>query len=123
MTFKQTFIQFDGVKGRVSYRIVNIYGYPADMLKQSQIKNFQISLNFIDGNEAYQMFKLIIEKIKRKSQKKKRKSEPAVLEESQESSKSKEITNESEYSEADEEAIRVQLWRDAQVGFEIILVH
>ena len=27
MTFKQTFIQFDGVKGRVSYRIVHIYGY------------------------------------------------------------------------------------------------
>ena len=77
----------------------------------------------MDGNEAYQMFKLIIEKIKRKSQKKKRKSEPTVLEESQESSESKEITNESEYSEADEEAIRVQLWRDAQVGFEIILVH
>ena len=77
----------------------------------------------MDGNEAYQMFKLIIEKIKRKSQKKKRKSEPTVLEESQESSGSKEITNESEYSEADEEAIRVQLWRDAQVGFEIILVH
>ena len=77
----------------------------------------------MDGNEAYDMFKLIIEKIKRKSQKKKRKSEPAVLEESQESSESKEITNESEYSEADEEAIRVQLWRDAQVGFEIILGH
>ena len=77
----------------------------------------------MDGNEAYQMFKLIIEKIKRKSQKKKRKSEPTVLEESQESSGSKEITNESEYSEADEEAIRVQLWRDAQVGFEIILGH
>jgi len=77
----------------------------------------------MDGNEAYQMFKLIIEKIKRKSQKKKRKSEPTVLEESQESSGSKEVTNESEYSEADEEAIRVQLWRDAQVGFEIILVH
>ena len=77
----------------------------------------------MDGNEAYHMFKLIIEKIKRKSQKKKRKSEPTVLEKSQESSKSKEITNESEYSEADEEAIRVQLWRDAQVGFEIILGH
>ena len=77
----------------------------------------------MDGNEAYDMFKLIIEKIKRKSHKKKRKSEPTVLEESQESSESKEITNESEYSEADEEAIRVQLWRDAQVGFEIIHGH
>ena len=77
----------------------------------------------MDGNEAYDMFKLIIEKIKRKSQKKKRKSEPSILEKSQESSESKEITNESEYSEADEEAIRVQLWRDAQVGFEIILGH
>ena len=74
----------------------------------------------MDGNEAYEMFKLIIEKIKRKSQKKKRKSEPTILEKSQESSESKEITNESEYSEADEEAIRVQLWRDAQVGFEIL---
>ena len=77
----------------------------------------------MDGNEAYDMFKLIIEKIKRKSQKKKRKSEPTILEKSQESSESKEITNESEYSEADEEAIRVQLWRDAQVGFEMILGH
>lgn len=77
----------------------------------------------MDGNEAYEMFKLIIEKIKRKSQKKKRKSEPTILEKSQESSESKEITNESEYSEADEEAIRVQLWRDAQVGFEMILGH
>ena len=76
----------------------------------------------MDGNEAYDMFKLIIEKIKRKSQKKKRKSEPAVLVEYQ-SSESKDVTNESEYSEADEEAIRVQLWRDAQVGFEIILGH
>ena len=77
----------------------------------------------MDGNEAYHMFKLIIEKIKRKSQKKKRKSEPAVLEESKGTSGSKEVTNESEYSEADEEAIRVQLWRDAQVGFEMILGH
>ena len=73
----------------------------------------------MDGNEAYDMFKLIIEKIKRKSQKKKRKSEPAGLVESQ-SSESKDVTNESEYSEADEEAIRVQLWRDAQAGFKII---
>ena len=77
----------------------------------------------MDGNEAYDMFKLIIEKIKRKSHKKKRKSESTVLDESQESSESKEIKNESEYSEADEEAIRVQLWRDAQVGFEIIHGH
>ena len=74
----------------------------------------------MDGNEAYQMFKLIIEKIKRKSQKKKRKSEPSSFEEAQKS-ESKEVMKESEHSEADEEAIRVQLWRDAQAGFKIIL--
>ena len=74
----------------------------------------------MDGNEAYQMFKLIIEKIKRKSQKKKRKSEPSSFEEAQKS-EPKEVMKESEHSEADEEAIRVQLWRDAQAGFKIIL--
>ena len=74
----------------------------------------------MDGNEAYQMFKLIIEKIKRKSQKKKRKSEPSSFEEAQKT-EPKEVVKESENSEADEEAIRVQLWRDAQAGFKIIL--
>ena len=75
----------------------------------------------MDGNEAYQMFKLIIEKIKRKSQKKKRKSESSIIEEAQKSTEPKEEMKESEHSEADEEAIRVQLWRDAQAGFKIIL--
>ena len=55
------------------------------------------------------MFKLIIEKIKRKSHKKKQKSEPSSPED-------KKLIPESEHSEADEEAIRVQLWRDAQVS-------
>ena len=55
------------------------------------------------------MFKLIIEKIKRKSHKKKQKSEPSSPEDIK-------LIPESEHSEADEEAIRVQLWRDAQVS-------
>ena len=95
-----------------------IYGH-------DKINQFQISLNFMDGNEAYQMFKLIIEKIKRKSQKKKMKSdslsESSCPEEYQKPS-DKEITTESEYSEADEEAIRVQLWRDAQVKFSKLML-
>ena len=62
------------------------------------------------------MFKLIIEKIKRKSQKKKQKSEPSSPEENK-------LMPESEHSEADEEAIRVQLWRDAQVSQAMIGHH
>ena len=77
----------------------------------------------MDGNEAYQMFKLIIEKIKRKSHKKKQKTELSIREESEKSFKPKVVTNESEYSEADEEAIRVQLWRDAQVGLKTVFLY
>ena len=73
----------------------------------------------MDGNEAYQMFKLIIEKIKRKSHKKKQKPELSIREESAKSFELKE----SENSEADEEAIRVQLWRDAQVGLKIVFLY
>ena len=73
----------------------------------------------MDGNEAYQMFKLIIEKIKRKSHKKKQKPELSIR---GESAKSFEL-KESENSEADEEAIRVQLWRDAQVGLKTVFLY
>ena len=77
----------------------------------------------MDGNEAYQMFKLIIEKIKRKSHKKKQKPELSIRGESEKSFELQEVTNESEYSEADEEAIRVQLWRDAQVGLKTVFLY
>ena len=60
------------------------------------------------------MFKLIIEKIKRKSHKKQRKSETL----GPKTDNQVNSITESELSEADEEAIRVQLWRDAQESFQ-----
>ena len=60
------------------------------------------------------MFKLIIEKIKRKSHKKKQKSETLGPKTDNQANS----IAESELSEADEEAIRVQLWRDAQESFQ-----
>ena len=72
-------------------------------------QSVKISLNFLGSNEAYKIFKLIIEKLKQKSQNKNRKSETSSTEENY-------LISESEHSEADDEEIRVQSWRDAQVS-------